>query len=258
MVESQGQVVNASTDKDGNTAVGGTKRGSGANTLEDPDQRLKDWVNALLPGTAVALSAPADQGAAPLVGLYLLDLHASPPAKGPRRSPQQIELGYLVTAWAPSPETSHSMLWALVFGAMEMAEFEVDLTPISSQLWQAFGVVPRPAFMLRLSLRRERPEEPVRLIKSAIELTASPMESMAGLLLGPHEIPIVNARVSLPGLRLTAHTDERGCFRFAAIPCTTAVQRFHIQARGREFMIEAHYRAGDLEPLIIHIDPEDV
>jgi hypothetical protein len=96
------------------------------------------------------------------------------------------------------------------------------------------------------------------LIKSAIELNAYPMASMTGLLLGPVDIPIANARVSLPGLRLRAHTDARGCFRFAAIPSTTAVQRFHIQARGREFMIEAHYRAGDLEPLIIHIDPEDV
>ncbi len=250
--------MNASTDKEGNTAVDGAGRGSGANTMEDADQRLKDWVDTLLPGTAVTLSAPADKGVAPLVGLYLLDLHASPPAKGPRRSPQQIELGYLVTAWAPSPEESHSMLWTLVFGAMEVAEFEIDLTPISGQLWLAFGVVPRPAFMLRLSLRRERPEESVRLIKSAIELNASPMASMAGLLLGPNEVPIANARVSLPVLRLTARTDERGCFRFGAIPSNTAVQRFHIQARGREFMIEANYRVGDLEPLIIHINPEDV
>ena len=247
--------MSASSNKEGNAAVGGAWPTKGAGLVEDVDQRLKDWVGTVLTAAAVSLSPPVDQGVEPLVGLYLLDLHPSPPAKGPRRRPLQILLRYLVTTSAEHPEEAHSMLWTLVFAAMEEPGFEVDLEPVSASLWTAFGTFPRPAFVLRLPLRFARPQEDVKFVQAPIEMQHSPMAGMGGVLMGPNDIPIANARVELPAQHLTTRTDAQGRFWFAAVPAQPTVKRFRIQARGRDFAVEAEHQAGDQEPLIIHINP---
>ena len=246
--------MNASNNKEGSTSVGDVWPAKGADTIEDVDQRLKDWVGTVLTGAAVSLSPPADQGVEPLVGLYLLDLHPSPPAKGPRRRPLQIQLRYLVTTSAKQPEEAHSMLWALVFAAMEEPEFEVELEPVSSSLWTAFGAPPRPSFMLRLPLRFARQQKDVKFVQ-AIEMRHSPMAGLGGVLMGPNDIPIANARVELAAHHLSTRTDAQGRFRFAAVPAKPTVKHFRIQARGRDFAVEAECKAGDQEPLIIRIKP---
>lgn len=247
--------MNASSNKESNAAVSGARTTMGEGMIEDVDQRLKDWVGTVLTGTAVSLLPPLDQTAEPLVGLYLLDLHPSPPAKGPRRRPLQILLRYLVTTSAQQPEEAHSMLYSLVFAAMEEPGFEVDLEPVSPSLWTAFGSLPRPAFMLRLPLRLARPQEEVKFIQAPIEMQHSPMAGMGGVLMGPDDIPIANARVELPAQHLTTRSDAHGRFWFAAVPAKPTVKHFRIQARGRDFAVEVERKADDQEPLIIHINP---
>ena len=254
--------MNASSNKEGNAAaVGGARSTIGADMIEDVDQRLKDWVGTVLTGAAVSLSPPVDQGGEPLVSLYLLDLHPSPhlhpspPAEGPRSRALQILLRYLVTTSAQHPQEAHSMLWALVFAAMEEPGFEVDLEPVSASLWTALGGLPRPAFMLRLPLRFARPQEDVKYVQAPIEMQHSPMAGMGGVLMGPNDIPIANARVELPAQHLSTRSDAQGRFWFAAVPAKPAVKHFRIQARGRDFTVEAECKAGDQEPLIIHINP---
>ena len=247
--------MNASSNKEGNAAVSGARPAEGADLTEDVDQRLKDWVGTVLTAASVSLSPPVDQGTEPLVSLYLLDLHPSPPTKGARRRPLQILLRYLVTTSAQQPEEAHSMLWTLAFAAMEEPGFEVDLEPLSPSLWTAFGSLPRPSFMLRLPLRFARRQEDVKVIQAHIEMQHSPMVGMGGVLMGPNDMPIANARVELTAHHLTTQTDTRGRFRFAAVPAEPAVKRFRIQARGRDFAVEAECKAGGQEPLIIHINP---
>ena len=250
--------MNASSDEERNASVEGAWPTKGADMIEDVDQRLKDWVGTVLTGTAVSLSPPVDHGAEPLVGLYLLDLHPSPPAKGPRRRPLQILLRYLVTTSAEHPEAAHAMLWALVFAAMQEAEFDVDLEPVPASLWTAFGILPRPAFMLRVPLRFARPQEDVTFVQAPIEVQHLPLAGIGGVLMGPNEIPVANARVELPAHRLATRTDGQGRFWFAAVPAKPGVKHFRIQARGRDFAVETEHKAGDQEPLIIHINPGEV
>lgn len=226
--------------------------------LEEVNQRLRDWVGSLLPDVAVALSAPVDEGVATHVSFYLLDLRPSSPASGPRRSPLQIQLGYLVSTWAAESEASDSLLLQLAFAAMEEPGFEVELATLPAQIWQSFRVLPRPAFMLRVPLRYERPLQPGVPVRSAVEIHASPLAALGGVLLGPNNQPIANARVELPGFRLVARTDNQGRFGFAGVPANVSGQRLLIQARGREFAVEANRNPGAREPLIIHINPEDV
>ncbi len=226
--------------------------------IENADQYLKDWIGSVISDADISLSLPVEQSNRPMVSLYLLDLHPSPPAKGPRRTPLQIVFRYLVTSWAQRAEEAHALLSELVFAAMEHTELEVDLEPVPASLWQAFGILPGPAFMLRVPIRRERPATDVMLVNSGIEMKHSPMASLEGLLMGPDDIPIANAIVDLPAYHLATRTDSNGRFWFSGVPAKPAVKRFRIQARGRHFAVEAEPKAEGQGPIIINFNLGEV
>lgn len=134
------------------------------------DRLLKDWVGTVLEDTEVWLLPPRELADKRAVGLYLIDLLHTPPVHNSRRLALQISLRYLVTTWAEHPEDAHRMLGDLVFAAMEHTEFEVDLEPVPTELWSAFGLAPRPSFRLRLPLRRERPEPAIPRVRTPVEV----------------------------------------------------------------------------------------
>ncbi|MEJ2164285.1 MAG: Pvc16 family protein [Desulfobacterales bacterium] len=227
--------------------------------IDEIDQRLSEWIGSVLgEDIEVSLLPPADMGDKKFVGLYLKDILPSAPARGTRRPPLQVLLRYLVTARAKSPQEAHRILGQLLFAAMEHAEYEVELEPIPAQVWQAFGTMPMPAFMLRLPLRLERPEKPVRLIRSPIEVQQSPLASLEGTIVGPEEIPLANARVELSTHNLVARTDRKGRFLFPTVPTEPALKKVRIIARGRELFKEVDYKKVQQKPLIIHFDVLEV
>ncbi|MCP4687590.1 MAG: carboxypeptidase regulatory-like domain-containing protein [Desulfobacterales bacterium] len=128
------------------------------------------------------------------------------------------------------------------------------MDPIPAEVWTAFGTIPMPAFMLRLPLRLERPEKPVRLITSPIEVQKSLIASMEGTVTGPGETPLTNARVELSTHNLVARTDIKGRFIFPAVPAEPAIKKVRIIARGRELFKEVDYTKIKQEPLIIHFN----
>jgi len=228
--------------------------------IEEIDQRLSDWIGSVLgKDIEVSLLPPGDLGNKKTVGLYLKDILPSAPTRGTRRPPLQVLLRYLVTAWAENPQEAHRILGQLLFAAMEHPEFEVELDPIPAQVWTAFGTIPIPAFMLRLPLRVERPQKPVQLIRSPIEVQQSPLVRVAGMVMGPDEIPLANARVELSTHNLVARTDVKGRFGFPTVPTAPALKKFRILARGRELFQEVDLKKiNSEEPLIIHFDVLEV
>ncbi|MCP4625102.1 MAG: hypothetical protein GY850_16475 [bacterium] len=223
--------------------------------IEEIDQRLSEWIGGILTeDIEVSLLPPKAEGVEKTVGLYLKDILSSAPTSGARRPPLQVLLRYLVTSRAETPAEAHNMLGRLLFAAMEHPEFEVELDPIPAEVWTAFGTIPMPAFMLRLPLRLERPEKPVRLISSPIEVQNSPIVSMDGTVTGPGETPLTNARVELSTHNLVARTDIKGRFIFPAVPAKPAIKKVRIIARGRELFKEVDYTKIKQEPLIIHFN----
>ena len=75
---------------------------------------------------------------------------------------------------------------------------------------------------------------------------------LQGQILGPGDIPLVNARVELPGLRHTTYTDMEGRFSFATVPETSGSRVLRVAAKGREFNIVTNRPAPD-EPFVIHV-----
>lgn len=222
--------------------------------IEDVDQHLKDWARTVVKDVAVSLTIPFGAEAEEGVGLYLLDLAHAPPPRTAKRPPLRISLRYLVTTWAKDPERAHSLLGQLVFAAMDSTEFEVDLDPVPVAVWRAFGVPPRPSFVLRVPLQRERPEPAVTLVRAPLVVEASPVQSLQGVVLGPQELPVVGARVELPALRLSTRTDSKGGFRFSAVPAQPARQLLRVTAKGRELSVQTEANGGQ-EPMVIHFDP---
>lgn len=201
------------------------------------DRDLLDWLTATAPKTVVTLAAPAaDAGDKPLVSCYLLALATAPPARGAGTRgpvPQQFALRYLISVSAADPQEAHRVLGPLVFAAMDRAGCEVELDMLPADLWLALGVVPRPAFILRVPLRLARPEPATGIVLHPIVINEAPLRSLSGRVVGPGDIPLAGARLELPSLHLATRSDHRGRFAFPPIPIDPLPPELVITARGR-------------------------
>ena len=222
------------------------------------DRRLEDWIASILDKVDVSLALPGEKETGRGVGLYLMELLHEPPARGMRRPPLQIMLRYLVTTWADKPEEAHQMLGDLLIAASENTEFEVEQEPLPVAIWSAFGVAPRPSFVLRVSFKHERPEKLAPPVRQQLVLKQSALRSLHGQVLGPQDIPIASARVEVPALQLSTSTDYEGRFHFTAVPVEPRIKLLRVRAKGREFSINTEEQAGrDDEPLVLHLELEE-
>lgn len=131
------------------------------------DEQLMAWSLGVVPDAAVTLDAPAAPvpGQAGQVSLYLMGLAPLPSALGKPLAPYQVHLHYLVTVADADTRAAHQRLASLVFAAMQNPDFELDLTALPAAMWMAFGVAPRPSFVIRMPLRQARTEAPVRIVE---------------------------------------------------------------------------------------------
>jgi hypothetical protein len=165
--------------------------------IDQIDEELIKWVrNTTGEDVIPSLAAPTDSDALS-VNLYLLEVVDDPMRRSGAKLPNQPTLRYLVTTHAREPKDAHSLLAALLYAALESQEYEVDLEPVPSHLWSAFNIAPRPAFILQAPLPREwkgRPAKWVRQPEPDME-SGAPVVPLYGLVLGPNDIPLMNARV---------------------------------------------------------------
>ncbi len=223
--------------------------------IDQVDTHVSEWIKGILSDINVSLAAPKPSQTDRGVSLYLLELKDKPAPRSNTRPPLQIELRYLITAWANEPEQAHSLLGQLIFAAMGNTDFEVDLEPLPAATWTAFGVPPQPSFILVVPLRQDRPEPATKLVRKPMVLQTSSIVSLRGVVLGPEDTPIVNARVEIPMLQLYELTDTRGRFRFASVPDNPRKKLLRVRAKGRA--LDVNVEPTDSEPVVIHFDVFD-
>jgi hypothetical protein len=224
--------------------------------IDETDRRLAAWIGKVVDKVNVSLAPPGPNETTRGVGLYLMELVQSQPARGSRRPPLLMTLRYLVTTHAPAPEDAHKLLGDLVVAALENAEFEVEQEPLPLSLWTALGIAPRPSFVLRVPFRHERPEKLAPLVRKPMVIKQLPMRSFEGQVVGPENIPLMNARVELPAFELYTNTDSKGRFHFSAVPAAPGARLLRVRAKGQEFSINTEQAASDEEPLVIHLKLE--
>jgi hypothetical protein len=222
--------------------------------IEQADARLRDWALAAVPGLDISFAAPSNTHTGQGVSLHLMDLVRQPPPRGPNRPPLQLALRYLVTTWADTVEDAHRLLGQLVFAAMEQTDVEVELQPLDGSAWAAIGVLSRPAFVLRVTLRKELPVPAQPFVRGPIIVQAAPPASLYGRVVGPGDIPLADAIVEVPSLRLAQRTDAKGFFVFAAVPGPPTLVSLRVRARGQELTLPAALPTSHDQPQIIHLD----
>lgn len=221
------------------------------------DERLEAWVGASMGKEKVDVTFAPLAGAPPAkktVGLHLLEVLPTPVLRTPKRPPLQLTLRYLVTASAEKPEEAHRLLGDLAFAALENPEFDVEVESVGPAVWTAIGVPMRPAFVLRIPLRKERPEPPVRRVRMPLVIRNAPMRPFTGLVVGPGDIPIPGALVDAPSLGQTAETDVQGRFRFPGVPVGLSLKLLRVRAKGLVATINLDRPSAKDAPIVIRMD----
>ncbi len=207
--------------------------------IAEADQRIVEWTKEVL-GEAIATMGPPVQGQKGRgVGVYLLDVMPEPREHVAARPRLQACLKYLITCWDESGAEAHRLLDKLLEAAMQHPDFEIVAESLSPTLWRAFGVAPQPCVMLRMRTWKELETKPVKLVRKVVMDTV-PGRPLYGVVLGPEAIPICEAYVELPSLRLTTRTDRQGRFEFANVPAGGGIGNLQVRARGREMTVDLH------------------
>lgn len=228
--------------------------------IDRVDDRLLAWVERVVAAAGVepamfSLAPPNGAASGRGVSLYLLELADAPPLRGVKRAPVQLSLHYLVTTWADDPKEAHRLLGELVFAALEDPELEVRFDPVPGATWAALGALPRPAFVLRVPLRKERPEPEVERVRRPLQVEVKPLVNVQGIVLGPEDVPLGDAQVGLPSVELFARTDVNGRFRFTTVLKEPGPQVLSVRAKGWELDVPVTLPLNEDEPLVIRFNP---
>jgi hypothetical protein len=220
--------------------------------IDAVDKRLETWATAILGDDLFTLEPPKAGRDGRGASFYLLELAPAPPPRSNRRAPLQVSLHYLVTTWAETPAAAHALLGKLVFAAMEEADFEVTLTSPPPEAWVGWGTPPQPSFVLQVPLRKARPEPTPPRVREPLVVQAAPLAAVAGVVLGPGDVPVTGALVTVPALGYRTRTDHQGKFRVAAVPAADQRIELRVQAKGAQRVITLESLPE--EPLIVRFD----
>jgi hypothetical protein len=233
------------------------------------DDGLVKWAQKTLgnsqgPGSIeISLGSPEKTCSGQGVNLYLLALAENPPLQGARRAPLQFWLRYLVTTWAQTPEKAHAILGELLMAALDTPEFEIEIDSIPPAIWAGFGVPPRPAFIIRVPVRRDRAQHLAPLVREPLNVKWVKSIQLTGLVYGPEDSPLAGARIALmpdagdrpPALEYarlcpTMLTNEQGMFSFHSVPVQSRYSVF-IHIKDQELFISFDRPAQESTPLVL-------
>lgn len=222
--------------------------------IDQIDARLTKWVEGVVKGVRPSFAPPSDAEDQLAISLYLLEIVDDPRRYHTGLPKLQPSLRYLVTTRAGEPQDAHRLLGVLFYAALEHPDYEVELDPVDTELWSAFGIAPRPAFILRLPLPHDWKLPELPLVTQGAVTDVSSLATLYGWLLGPGDTPLAGARVELPNLFISAMTDHRGRFTLAGVPVAPKKKTLLIKARRREKTIVVQQTGTPEEPVVIHFN----
>ncbi len=224
--------------------------------IDQADRRIREWIEKQGGVPAVTFDPPGKHQNAQGLSCYLLEIASAPQYRSGRRPPLVVTLRYLVTACSTDPAEAHNALGTVLFAAMQSTDFQVDLTPVSSETWLGLGVPPQPAFVLCVPFIVELPELELPLVREPLVVHVAPFLSLHGQVLGPGDVPISGAVVEVPGVNRQARTDTQGRFALSQLPGGSRDQQLIVHAKGKQNTITVE-NAATGEPVIIRFEGLD-
>lgn len=215
--------------------------------FDEVDKSLEAWAKDVFADLEVSFFTPVKETDTLSLCLYLLDVFPSPSGRGNRLPPLLATLRYLVVPQGSVPSENHQLLGKLLVSAMENADFEIEKEPLPFEVWQAFGIAPRPSFVLRVTFKYERTEKLAPPVRHPLTVKHTALETLQGRVL-VNQIPMMDANVEIPYLKIFAKTDANGNFRFAKLPSEPPDKNLLIKVKGREFPVSTSQaeRRGNL------------
>jgi hypothetical protein len=149
--------------------------------LDPVYEKLRQWVAMTCGDATCSFSVHSGEGVGeqgkPQVTTCLIEVLRTPVARSERLAPLQMNLRFLVCAWAERVEVAHEILLQLAFAAMEQEGWELEFEAPPPHVWNAFGIPLRPGFILRVPLRMDRVELRANPVRS-VNLIGSPIKAL--------------------------------------------------------------------------------
>lgn len=224
--------------------------------VADAESRLAEqWIRAALgQDVQVRVGAIADAapGGATAVTLTLLHIAQAPrPRTTAGIPPLLLRARYLVTITAPEEAAERQALAELAFAATPGTEVALEQAAPGPELWQSLGVRGRPALCVSVLLQRERRRRTVPRVKELVT-QFSPSRPLAGVVVGPGDVPIAGAFVEVEGLEQSTYSNHRGEFAFRSVPGAEPLPTLVVRAKGTSVRVRVG-EAPASAPLVIRV-----
>ena len=227
--------------------------------LTEADHRVRTWLGSVAGDAPVLAAAPNDEVTEPALTAYLLSVEPTAPLTRSTlgRAPVVVRLRYLVCASAGDPLGALQLLDTVVTAALDLTTIdgqrvEVDLEPVPTETWIALGARPRPSFALRIDARHVRTAERAPAVREPLSLSGGTVRALIGHLLGPGDVPITGAEVTVMSTGATDRTSPVGTFSFGAVPSAGSV-RLAVRAKGRMFIADVD--PDEDGPVVVRCNP---
>jgi hypothetical protein len=200
-------------------------------SAEQITQDLLAAIKQAVPGVTIGATSPGNPPTGAGIALALLGAapRATPLARDRKRS--VLALDYLVAIRLGDPLTEHRALCALAFAMLEAEGYEIVGEVAVADACRAVGWPPCTGLVVRVEAVRERALPQAPLVRFPAITTLAPLAAAEGQVLGPGDVPIAGAVVTLAGHERSMTTGPDGRFRFA-VPDGTA-PKVAVRARGR-------------------------
>ena len=204
--------------------------------FDEIDKKPENWVIEVVSGLKISFDISADELDKSDVCIYLLDVSPAPPGRGVRLPPLQIMLRYLVFPCGSDPKETHQLLGKLLISALENGEFEIENKPPPIEIWQAFGIVPKPAHTSVVPFKYERKEKLAPNVRYPLTIKQTVLENLQGKV-SVNQIPMADVKIDIPLLKIYTKTDNRGFFQFSSLPSQPTDKNLLIRVKQHQFSV---------------------
>jgi hypothetical protein len=90
-------------------------------------------------------------------------------------------------------------------------------------------------------------------VRAPLVVNGVGLRSLAGVVVGPGDVPVAAARVEIPSAGKWMETDSQGRFLFPGLPAEPPRMLVRVRARGRQMDAEIAGPAEG-EPVVVHFD----
>lgn len=232
--------------------------------LIDGDRHLRAWLASIVDGPVrdgMPTNDPAPSDDDGELTLCVVDLvpETTMSVDVHRSGSAAVWLRHLVCATHPGSSAALGALGVVMARLVDPTRLDAgaptvqfDPAATTTHLWAALGVAPRPAVVLRTRAVFSRDAALVPRVTSPLRVVGGPVLVLRGRLVGPGEVPLVGADVSVPAVGASARTAPDGSFVLAGVP--SGPLAVAVRAKGRSFDVDLD--AAD-SPHTVRCDPRE-